>query len=533
MAQHRLEGPPPVTFLRAALLLAASLLATGGDLRSGLSAISAKKIQAHVEELSSDAYEGRSAATPGFLRAAAYIENHFRDAGLEPGGGSAAPVTAGGEAQPDPHPFFRMWTREGTVPDPSCRVELQTGADDLEFEAGVDFLPHRASAEGSVEGEAVFVGYAIEASKWGYNDFRGVRLEDSVAVAFWHEPRETKSGKAFDGTEWTRHASVYEKAKRVAAEGARALLLVQDPLHDPHDRAPDFQWPLLPGWNGGPRDKPCPIPVMWLSLDAGEKLTGLDLKGIHSSLDRNLRKSRSRVLEDRRISVRVKFRRQPIEVPNVVGRVKGTEPGLGAVVVGAHYDHAGMDDRGRIWNGADDNASGTSVLLTLAEAFAKAPPRRDVILIAFAAEEFGLWGSEAYAQDPLVPMDQTMFMMNIDMVGRGNGKELAVMGAWDSRELKALVKEGHKKSGARIKIDTTGGRQFWRRSDQYNFFRHGVPALFISEVGIEHEDYHQPTDTADKIDSRMSERAGRVAYAIAWLAADADDPLPRVPEEDR
>jgi len=512
----------PVLPIALVLCLSPFASAQEASPADGLAAIVEKNIAADVQELASDAYMGRSCPTPGYMRAAEFVAARFEKLGLKPGGSDPE-----GE-----HPYFRYWEREATVPTPDCELAFDMGDGLTEFIIEKDWIPLVGCAEGPIEGDLVFVGYAIDAKKERYRDVDGAKLRNKIAIAFWHEPRENQKGKKFDGKEWTKHASARQKAAVVRDKGAVALILINDPLHEPHDRPPLFQFPRFKGWNGGPRDKAPEFPVIFVSLEVGQRLTGMDLIKEHARIDKSL-KCKAQALEGRRAKIDVSFQKVTVRTPNVIGVVPGTGETGRAVVVAAHLDHAGADDGGRIWNGADDNASGTSALLAVAAAFSASPPKRDTVLISMAAEEWGLWGSEAYAEDPHVPLDVTDFMMNIDMVGRGKTKEFAVMGAWGDKALQKIIKTSAKLVGSKLKLDTDGGRQFWKRSDQYNFFKHGVPALFVSEVGIEHEDYHRPTDTADKIDTKKATYAAKLAFSIVWTISNLDEPLPRLETSSR
>ena len=505
--------------LLACLPLGAALQ-EDSDVKDGMDAIDQKSIQADIHELAADSYMGRSCPTPGYMRAAEFVEARFKQLGLTPGGSNPE-----GE-----HPYFRYFEHEATVLGDACELAFSSGDGTQQYEVEKDWIPLAGAREGSVEGELVFVGYAIQAPKSRYKDIGSIDLKDKLAIAFWHEPRENKKDKRFDGLEWTKHSSALEKAKLAEAEGALGLILIQDPHHEPSDRPPLFQFPRFAGASGRPADKPCDFPVAFVSLDVGEALTGLDLRAEHASIDKSL-KCKPQLLEGRKAKLAIQFESKRVRVPNVVGVVQGRDNSDKSVVVAAHLDHVGADDGGQIWNGADDNASGTSAMLAVAAAFAAAPAKRDTILIAMAAEEWGLWGSEAYTRDPLITMESTEFMMNIDMVGRGDTKEIAVMGAWDSKDLQKLVKSAAKLVGTKLKLDMSGGRQYWHRSDQLHFFKKGVPALFVSEVGIEHVDYHQPSDTVDKIDTKKATYAAKLAYAITWSIGNLDEPLERLPND--
>jgi Zn-dependent M28 family amino/carboxypeptidase len=217
-------------------------------------------------------------------------------------------------------------------------------------------------------------------------------------------------------------------------------------------------------------------------------------------------------------TIRVDMALNPYVARNVVARIPGSDPDLAgeAIVVGAHYDHDGAQGD-RIWNGADDNASGTSALLELAEAFASGPrPSRSVILAAWAAEEKGMVGSRAYARNPPVPLENTVAMFQIDMIGRNehhpanpaerfeeeraseNGNALNMIGSVFSPDLRRAFEGSNEEVGLELRFRYDYRAQnLLRRSDHWTFLSRSIPAIFL--FGGLHPDYHTPSDTAEKI----------------------------------
>ncbi|HEU0012254.1 MAG TPA: M20/M25/M40 family metallo-hydrolase, partial [Longimicrobium sp.] len=207
---------------------------------------------------------------------------------------------------------------------------------------------------------------------------------------------------------------------------------------------------------------------------------------------------------------------------NVVGLLEGADPALRgeAVVVGAHYDHLGRGERfslgaqGQVHNGADDNASGVAALLSIAEALARGPrPARTVVFIAFTGEEGGLLGSARYAAAPAVPLDRTRAMLNLDMVGRLEGKPLLVYGTGTAAEMEALVRAAGAAEGMELALHPDG----YGPSDHTSFYARDVPVLHLfTNV---HGDYHRPSDDAEKVDvpgvRRVASLAARIVADVA------------------
>jgi Zn-dependent M28 family amino/carboxypeptidase len=233
-----------------------------------------------------------------------------------------------------------------------------------------------------------------------------------------------------------------------------------------------------------------------------------------------------------------------LSTQNVVGVIEGSDPQLKNeyVAVGAHYDHVGMratGDGDRIFNGADDDGSGTVATMAIAEALAKGPrPKRSVIFVWHAGEEKGLWGSEYFAENPAVPINQIITQLNIDMIGRskkeGDTKplnanltgpnEIYVIGSKVmSTELGALSEEVNNsflKLAFNYKYDAPNDpERFFFRSDHYNYAKKGIPIIFY--FSGTHEDYHRPSDTADKIDYQKMEKVTRTIFATMWKLASA------------
>ena len=214
--------------------------------------------------------------------------------------------------------------------------------------------------------------------------------------------------------------------------------------------------------------------------------------------------------------------------PNAVGIVVGSDPVLRDefIVISAHMDHVGVSGGSgvvtdSIWNGADDDASGTAGVLALAEAFALSPPKRSLIFLTVSGEEHGLWGSAWFAENPPVPIGQIVANLNLDMIGRNWKDSIVVIGLEHSDLGATVAKVGaaHPELGMTPTTDPWPRENFFFRSDHYNFARRGVPALFFFN-GV-HEDYHQPSDSPDKIDTEKQARVVRLIYHIGLAVANA------------
>jgi Zn-dependent M28 family amino/carboxypeptidase len=219
-----------------------------------------------------------------------------------------------------------------------------------------------------------------------------------------------------------------------------------------------------------------------------------------------------------------------VTVPNVLGTLDPGGASEELVVVGAHLDHDGVHEDGRVYNGADDNASGTAAVLAMAAAFTKASatgqrPRRRVVFALWNAEEKGSLGAEAYLA-PLPP-GRVIANVNLDMIGRGeaNGKTNAVhmLGYSYSPDFAALARRANEAVGLMVKEEYDGDAQnLIQRSDNWPFLKRGIPALFFT-TGL-HPDYHTPDDDTDRLDFAKLERITELASRLTWLVADGQPP---------
>jgi hypothetical protein len=352
---------------------------------------------------------------------------------------------------------------------------------------GQDWTPHGGSADGEVDAEVVFVGYGIIAPDRGYDDYAGVDVRGRIALALGGTP----AGLG-------RRVPRVEKLVVARERGAGALLLVEDTL--PELGATAAASPLL--------SASVRATVADTLLPAGESVASLTAHPRSFATGRRAR-------------LRVALERVELRGANVIGIVPGRDPLLAdeTVVVGAHYDHLGRVG-GAVHHGADDNASGTAVVLGLARAFAAAGGApRTLVFAFFGAEELGLIGSGHYVRHPSRPLARTVGMVNFDMVGRLRGGRLTIGGADSAAGLRELVDAA---AGAEALAVSLRGSPFGP-SDHARFYRAGIPVLFF-HTGT-HEDYHRPTDTADKLEIAGMARVAAVGALVVERLASAPRPL--------
>jgi hypothetical protein len=481
--------------------------------------IPADAILDHIKVLASDELKGRGDGSPELERAAEYIAQQFKAAGLRPG------IKDRDWFQP-----FEL-VAGLSVGDGNELVIQARGRQPVRLALGSSYYPLSATPNDSAavpsvkldDVPLVFAGYGISAPGMNYDDYAGLDVTGKAVLIFSHEPQEARRDSRLNGERPLRETTLYAKAAAARSRGARALLVVSDPSH-PMDPAKYDVFTIDPD----PEDHA--IPVLRMRRTEMEPLLrawGLD--GVARDIDRDLR-PRSRPLAGAVVDYTEHFARNRRTVRNVVGFVPGSDPAKAgeAIVIGAHYDHVGLGGRfsaapdrtGEIHNGADDNASGTAAIIEIGRAVAADRSRfpRSVVFVAFAGEERGLLGSAKYASEPTIPMSDTVVMLNLDMVGRSNGS-VDVSGLESPMLLNAIREAAAAVGGIEIRQEGPGAG----RSDDSSFLDKRVPAINFF-TGF-HPDYHRPTDDWTKIDAAGTARVATLALEFAArIAASAERP---------
>ncbi|MDE2664789.1 MAG: M28 family peptidase [Acidobacteriota bacterium] len=496
----------------------------------GLKSIRQERIRARLKFLSSSHFKGRATGSPEAELTAAYIASVFEGNGLLPAPQSTDYIHSFGISQALPRNSGQL-------------VFTNTRGSVVSFESGEDFLPASWGPDASVRGkQAVFVGYGLTAPDLDYDDFQGIDLEDKVAIMLSGGPPDI----AFRRVGTTDYSDPVEKSLVAAARGACGLVLVQPPGKELPFPRYNFRHARA---HLSDRLDTLSIPVARMTFAAGERLLGQadgpetqsrSLGMLQDLIDRTGR-AQSFSLPGR-IDLQVSYRRRQLQGYNVIGHIPGSDPALKDefIILGAHHDHMGVDEKGRIFWGADDNASGTTALLELAEAFQENPdkPGRSILLAAWGAEEMGLLGSRHYVNRPPVPLQQTVAMFQMDMIGRNaqhaanlvgdlpgqrerdNRNSLNVFGASVAPMLRDLMERSNARTGLDLRFPAEArSMDLMRRSDHWPFLKQGTPALFLF-TGF-HPDYHQTTDTANKINFNKLEKILKLVYLVVWEVGEA------------
>ncbi len=484
-------------------------------LKVRLDTIVVEDLTRHETFLTSEECAGRDTPQRGQEKARDYLIEHHKKFGLESG------ALDGSYLYEYEVPAV-VWTESDYLAVTGKPVTGGGGEQQLDaYLPGVDFVPVRRSGSGTVDAEVVFCGYGIVDLEEKYDDFKGVEVKDKVVAVLLHEPRELKKGRAFKGEEWTDQGRITAKWKIAEERGAKAVLIFTDPVNH---KDPSVLPAELPRYGQLDPKNDAKIPVVHCSGTVGDQLFGKGKllewqKGLDSKLNGAPKK-----IDGARVRLKVELKNEQYKTNDVVACKRGSDPVLCNewIVLGAHYDHIGMDEYGRIFHGADDNGSGTSCLLEISEAIG-APGvtfKRSILFIHFSGEEKGLLGSAAYCKKPIYAADKTFAMINMDMVGRGRPHDIDAAGLANSPDFQALVRKAITLSRAKLKVGD-GGMQFFKRSDQYEFWRIGIPVLFFMEPE-EHADYHKVTDTMDKIVFGKIVETAKVVTALTWLLTEAE-----------
>ncbi len=501
------SGAPPASLPAWAQssVISITLRAEPGD----GAAVSPDSLVSTVRWLADDAREGRMTGSPGAAAAADWIAERFASAGLAPGSDGdylqRYDATIGARLGAGNSLAF-----EGVEGLGALRVEK-------------DYIPLGFSENDTVEAPMVFAGYGITAKDLDYDDYAGLDAKGKVVLVLRHEPQQNDTASVFAGASWTDHAIFRNKAVNARDHGALALLLVTPPGSAGYEEDALTRLSGDEGIGGGS------LPAVHLKREAGEALLrklGVDAAQWVQEVDADL-KPRSAAFPTEviaRLAVTVEKDRRPAS--NVVGLLRGRDPGAGAVILGAHYDHLGRgnssslapDRLGEVHNGADDNASGVAALVELARVFAAGPlPRRTLVFAAFSGEELGILGSSHFASHPPVPLDSVQAMINMDMVGRPKDGKITVGGVGSSPGFAEEVK----RAGEAVGLGVSTSKSGYGASDHTAFYTRGVPVLFFFS-GL-HEDYHKPSDDWEKIDREGIAGVTRMVQAVARELAERED----------
>jgi peptidase M28-like protein/PDZ domain-containing protein len=477
---------------------------TGAARAAADSRISAERIAKHVETLASDKLQGRRAGTPAADRAADYIAAQFRRAGLRP----AAPA------------FLQSFDFVAGVrlgQSNSFQIKSSDGARMLKIEK--DYMPLAFSSAAPASGQIVFAGYGITAPELQFDSYGGAAASGKIVMVLRGSPDGDNPHGRF--SEYTAPGlEIQKKTLRAREKGAAGVIFISEEKDFKEDRLSRLHHDL--------NFLDAGTSALIVSRQTAESILGSAGLSLADAQKRAKENSAPLVIENLTADFKTDVVKINGKASNVAGLIEGSDPRLKSeyVVIGAHYDHLGLggpeslaqNPEGSIHHGADDNASGTSALIELARVIAsdRSRVRRSVLFLAFSAEELGLLGSSAYTKNPIAPLKSTVAMLNLDMVGRLRERSLFIGGVGTSPAWKPLLEKlNGGGSVARFKLNL--GEDGFGPSDHQSFYVRDIPVLFFF-TGT-HDDYHKPSDTAEKINaegiSQIAALVGEIAVAVA------------------
>jgi hypothetical protein len=505
----------PLIVVLAAVCAAANGLwpsgATGMDptiappdwLGEALKQVSSERMVADITELSGPSFLGRQTGSPQDAASAAFVADRFSALRLHP------PPAPPAKDQTAPLPF-REWqqaTRVSviTVSDPAV-LQVGSSRDQTSLRIGEDFLPILDSPPADIpQTPVVFVGYGLADPSRGYDDYAGLDVKDRIVLFLRGKP-DHYAGPA-----------AHPDKERVAKEkGARAYLTATGPVLSAYEARRGVTGKPTAFYSGTP--DPSRLPGAWISTEQAEALVA---RGAGRPSLRVLQEEIAKTgtprskATDATASMRWDSRSADGTLYNVVSAIRGSSARAEeAVIIGAHRDHFGRQ-AGLLFPGADDNASGTAVLLEVARVLAQAPaaPKRSVLFVSFSGEEQGLLGSRLYVSQPVVPLAKTVAMINVDHAGIGNGRLTVGVTGME----KTVAAEAGQLVGLADKLDLFG---FFPGGDHVPFKEAGVPTVTVVSGGV-HPHFHQPTDTADTVDPEILRSIARYVLALTWQLANA------------
>lgn len=501
--------------------------------------ITARQLKEYLTFIASDELEGRDTPSKGLDIAAKYIAGHLASWGIKPAGG-------------DGTYFQKVPLRHSKIVSGSTRFEING----QQYEYGKDFLTTLAESNFSNTG-FVFAGNGWVVKSKNIDPYKGIDVKDKIVVVTNALPKGVTFGdlQGPPGNDWMSPPYYAQM------NGAKAVLNFST-------------FGGMANWEGakwnqsekgvvefGKQQSQIKIPMITASpklltaLFQGEKFSAANLFNktaageAMESFDLNAAKKGGAT---------VTVKTENVFTQNVIGLLEGSDPALKNeyVAVGAHYDHVGMNPfasgSDKIWNGADDDGSGTVAVMSIAKAFAEGAqkPKRSILFIWHAGEEKGLWGSEYFADNPTVPITSIITELNIDMIGRyqndgdenhpqnknlpKQGEVFSIGSKMMSTEL-GEISESVNNSFLKVNFnykydDPKDPEQFFYRSDHFNYAKKGIPIIFYMDGS--HADYHQVSDSVEKINFESMEKVTKTIFATGWELANratrpkVDKPLP-------
>ncbi|MCP4213582.1 MAG: M28 family peptidase [bacterium] len=535
MPQKNTSKPILFGFLFLLVLFSLTASQPAEEIHKIRGTITADRLMSHIHFLASPYCRGRLPGDPGMDVTDKYIFSVLKGAGVQPANKSAgyfSPVKIR-EISLSDRIFFKTEERIGnTSLTKHARMEW-------------DFLPITLSAEKEVNAPVIFAGFGITAPEHQYDDYKNLDARGKIVLVLRDEPSPTPVAGAkpvFEVKKLSKHGTLLTKILNARKHGAVGILVAEAPLSakdrslNIHDFMGGTNWPSLRNkqakrhhkhqnrkrsyiWKNVGDDYGVTIPAAKIDGNLADSIMGTySLLQIQKDFLEKM-KPHSFPLPGKRIHMQIAFNSQPVKAHNIIFKVEGSDPQLKNeyVVLGAHYDHLGVDKGGRVNGGANDNASGSSLVMELARAFQKmeTKPKRSLLFILFTGEEKGLLGSRYFVDHPVIPLENVIAMFNFDMMARNANDQLTVVGKYQFPKLFNIINGVNKKT-SRFTINFSEESSI-KNSDHFPFLRAQVPCLFFAAGSF--PEYHSPDDTVERLSGEKLEKISQMVFLCAWETA--------------
>lgn len=434
-------------------------------------------LMTHVKYFASDELEGRKMGSEGNDKAAKYIANYFTSVGVQPLDNS----------------YFQEFqvVTDAHLGD-NNHLTVEKGSQTMNWTVGEQYTPLGFSDNASVSGNLAFASYGItlDTDELKYDDYKDLDASGKIIIVLRGSPEQDNPHSQFAASEGLRY-----KATNAREHGASAIVFI-DAEKDSVEELMKLEPDRSTNKSG----------IVAIQVKRSEIQPLLPEEKNIDTLVSKIRRTKepsSFDIANAKMNITVEIVNMEKPTANVIGYVPGSDLDFSDqyIVVGAHFDHLGWGGDGNsrydgppaIHHGADDNASGTAAMMELARIVSEKPLERPTIFMGFTGEEYGLLGSAYYTEHPLVPLEKTIFMLNLDMVGRMEENKLNVHGTGTSTRWDSLVDTLQTVHS----LETSSSSDGWGPSDQTSFYAKDIPVLFLF-TGL-HDDYHRPSDTWDKL----------------------------------
>ena len=504
------------------------------DVLNAQKAITEQLLRKHIGTLASDEFEGRFPGTVGEEKTVEYLSATFKDIGLKPGNPNGT------------------WVQKATMTGVDSDLKAQFITDDERWvmNVGGDIIGNSFQTQSQVniiKKDIVFCGYGVNAPEYGWNDYDGIDVKGKVVVVLVNDPPVMKNGSLdesmFGGNAMTYYGRWSYKFEEGLRQGAAGVIVV-------HETVPaGYPFAVLQGGYASEQlniEDPNMTPLSfqgWVPLETAEKLFEMNGLNFHQSKESAVNADFKAMTMDAKFTSKISNSVRRFSSNNIIAKYEGSDPILKDeyIIYTAHWDHMGINkklDGDKIYNGANDNALGTGLVMAAAEAFTnlKNGSKRSILFLAVTAEEQGLLGARYYGINPLYPLEKTVAVINIDAMGNtfGRTKDLIVVGKGNS-ELDYILEMAAAQDGKYLIPDAEPEKGFYYRSDHFEFAKQGVPALYAdggidvvgkgAEYGYKkkdeytYENYHALSDEVkDDWDYSGMVEDGRILFRVGYAA---------------